>query len=103
MKKFVRLMIIAAAFSAPALADDAVPPPATAPGVQAPTAQGDGATETSYLDRVVCKKLPPPTGTMLGGRRICQTERQWREQMKRSQEDIIDTQQKGRGFGGPGG
>ena len=102
MKKSVLVMIAAAAFALPALADDAVPPPAAAPVTQPPTAQGDAATDTSYLDRVVCKKLPPPTGTMLGSRKVCQTEREWRELTKASQDRINSQQQKMGGYGGPG-
>jgi Flp pilus assembly protein CpaB len=101
MKKSVLLMIAAVAFAAPALAEDVVP--ASAPSAQAPTAQGDAPASTSSLDQVVCKKMPPPTGTRLGSRRVCQTEREWRDLMLRSQENITHSQQKGAGYGGPGG
>ncbi len=103
MKTSILLVIAAAAFAVPALAEDAAPPPAAAPGMQAPTAKGDAATDTSYLDRVVCKTLPPPTGTMLGSRKVCKTEREWRELTKRSQDDINSKQQKLGGYGGPSG
>lgn len=101
MHKSVLLMIAAVAFGAPALAEDVAP--AAAPAAQAPTAQGDAATDTSYLDKVVCKKLAPATGTMLGARKVCLTERQWREQTKASQDRINSQQQKMGGYGGPGG
>lgn len=90
MTKFALLMITAVAFAAPALAEDAAVPPAA---TQAPTAQGD----TNFLDRMVCKKLAPPTGTRLGARKVCQTEREWRDLMQRSQDNITRSQQKGGG------
>jgi hypothetical protein len=102
MKKSVLVMIAAVAFAAPALAEDAVP--TAVPSTQAPTAQGDASVGASSLDQVVCKKLAPPTGTRLGARRVCQTEREWRDLMQRSQDNITHSQQKGAGYGGrPGG
>lgn len=101
MKKFVLLTIAAVAFAAPALAEDTAP--AVAPSTQAPAAQGDTSTTDSALDKVVCKKLAPPTGTRLGARRVCQTEREWRDMMQRSQDMINHGQQKGAGWGGPSG
>jgi hypothetical protein len=102
MKKFVFVLLAAVAVAAPAFAEDAQPAATQAPvGAAAPAAAGDAAADTSYLDRVVCKNLPPPTGTMLGSRKVCQTERQWRELTKTSQDRINTQQQKLGGYGGP--
>lgn len=92
MTKFALLMIAAVAFTAPVLAEDAAVPPAAAPA-----AQGDSTSDTSFLDRVVCRKLAPPTGTRLGARKICQTEREWRDLEQRSQDNVARSQQKGGG------
>jgi hypothetical protein len=99
MKKSVLLMVVALA--APALAEDAAP--GAVPNTQAPAAQGDASDGASPLDKVVCKKLAPPTGTRLGARRVCQTEREWRDLMQRSQDNVSHGQQKSLGFGGPSG
>lgn len=87
MKTTVFLMTAAFAVAAPAFADAPVTSPAST-GVS--TSQD--AADDAYLDRVVCKKFPPLTGTRLGTRRVCQTERQWREITRRSQEDITKRQ-----------
>lgn len=31
------------------------------------------------LNEVVCRNEPPPTGTRTGGKRICKTNREWRD------------------------
>lgn len=52
------------------------------------------------LDKIVCKSLPPPTGTRLGGRRVCKTERQWEQEQQRAQQSLSKTQiQRGTGGG----
>jgi hypothetical protein len=89
MKTTVFLMTAAFAVIAHAFADAPVTPPAVA---GAPASQDDAAADNSYLDRIVCRKLPPRTGTLLGSRKVCQTERQWREITRRSQEDITKRQ-----------
>ena len=37
--------------------------------------------EMNANNRVVCRRMPPPTGTRIGPRRICKTQHEW---------DIID-------------
>ncbi len=98
MKRSAFLLVATIIVAGPALAEDPAPAPTTAPA-----AQGDASSDTSYLDKVVCKTLPPPTGTLLGARKICQTERQWRQLQNDSQKDITDHQQKLGGYGGPSG
>lgn len=86
MKKSLIMIVVAAAVAGPVLADD------PAPTTTAPAAQGDAESDTSYLDKIVCKVLPPPTGTRLGSRKVCQTERQWRALTRGSQEDLSKRQ-----------
>jgi hypothetical protein len=89
MKTTVFLMTAAFAVIAQAFADAPVTPPAVTGAL---TSQDAAAADNSYLDRVTCKKFPPLTGTMLGSRKVCHTERQWREITRRSQEDITKRQ-----------
>jgi hypothetical protein len=42
------------------------------PPVRNPEPSGDAS-----LDEVVCKTQPPPTGTRVGGTRVCKTNREW--------------------------
>jgi hypothetical protein len=47
------------------------------------------------LDEVVCKNFPPPTGTRIGIRRVCKTQRQWlayEDALNRARILQIDTQ-----------
>lgn len=97
------LILMGAALAAPAFADDAAPGNAGFPATTAPSAQGEATSDDAYLDRVVCKKLPPPTGTMLGSRKVCHTEREWRDLQKQSQDRVNGMQIKNGGFGGPSG
>lgn len=99
--KIVALMLLGAVIVAPAFADDGTPGNAGFPATTAPTAQGEATSSDAYLDHVSCKTFPPPTGTMLGSRKVCHTEREWREIQKDSQQRL-DRMQVPRA-GGPGG
>ena len=46
-------------------------------------------------DQIICKSMPPPTGTRLGGGRECHTKREWDQQLKESQEAVAHAEQKG--------
>ena len=78
-------------------------PSATTPSATtAPAPAGNSADQASdLLDTIVCKKMAPPTGTRLGGRTICDTNRHWQELQRRSQEEVTKMQTRG-GFSGPG-
>jgi hypothetical protein len=95
--KAVLLLMMAMTVAVPVWAEDPVP---TAPGT-APLAQGEAVT--SDLDKVVCKRLPPPTGSRLGARRVCLTEREWRQERQESREFMRNQQEKSGGYRGPGG
>ncbi len=42
----------------------------------APAASSEAEAEDKSK-KIICKKLKPPTGTRLGGRRICKTKAEW--------------------------
>jgi hypothetical protein len=81
----VRSIVLVSAFAllVPAVAawaEESTPTPAAAPA------------QTSDPDRVVCQNGPPPTGSRIGGGRICHTQREW-DRMHEEQRHIIETHQ----------
>jgi hypothetical protein len=96
------MLCVAGLLAAPAIAD---PAPPAAPSV---TAQASGApaavtTESDAdLDKVVCRSLEPPTGTRLGTRRVCQTQRQWQDQEEQARH-ALEKEQNNRGIVTSGG
>lgn len=55
----------------------------------------DGSTTASNTDdgnQIVCKTMAPSTGTRLGTRRICQTQKQWDAQMQQDQKALSQQQ-----------
>jgi hypothetical protein len=50
------------------------------------------ASNTNDGNQIVCKSMAPPTGTRLGARRICQTQKQWDAQMKQDQKALSQQQ-----------
>jgi hypothetical protein len=72
------------------------PPPPTAPSGntdQAAASQGEGE------NKIVCKKLPPPTGSRIGPRKICKTVADWRRQAQIA-DDVTTEIQKRKGYDG---
>lgn len=63
------------------------------------------AVEPSKPDskEAVCKKMPAPTGTRLGGRTICHTQAQWDDMQRNTQRSIQDLQVRGTQSGKAGG
>lgn len=49
--------------------------------------EAEGAINSS--NRVICRRMPPPPGTRIGGRNICATEAQW-ERYQRETRDVLD-------------
>ena len=68
--------------------------PAVAPPVvaTAPVAAGTSSDQASDLDTVICKKYPPPTGSHLGAKTVCDTKRHWQASQATSQEDLSKLQ-----------
>jgi hypothetical protein len=55
----------------------------------------DGSATASNTDdgnQIVCKTMAPATGTRLGTRRICQTQKQWDAQMQQDQKTLSQQQ-----------
>ena len=69
--------------------------PAAAP---AAAASQDDATEAD-LNKIVCRRQPPPTGTRLGSRNVCLTVRQWRVVEEDSQKALGNQQSVGSSAG----
>lgn len=82
MRKFGLLMVSVAGMvfaGSAALADAAPPPPA-------PVASSDAA-KISDLDKTVCRTMAPATGTRIGARRECRTQREWDDIRQQSQKE----------------
>jgi hypothetical protein len=62
-----------------AMADAAPPPPAPAAATQ--------AEKSSDLDKMVCRTMQPATGTRIGARRECRTQREWDDIREQSQRE----------------
>ena len=53
---------------------------------------GDASDNGSNTDPMICKTTPPPTGTRLGGRRVCMTASEWRSQREADQQALSHQQ-----------
>lgn len=54
-------------------------------------------------DKLVCKSLAPPTGTRLGSRRECKTQREWDDIQRQARQQVEQQQSNGFKSGIPGG
>jgi hypothetical protein len=70
-------------------------PAAATPVGTTPAPAGTSVDQASDLDTVICKNLPPPTGTRLGARRICDTKRRWLAVQQSSQDDLTKLRTRG--------
>lgn len=93
MRKFGLLLVSVSALtvlSAGAMASIAgsadSTPPTTAP-------QSSAAADDS--NKMVCRTLPPPTGTRLGNRHECHTQAEWDERMREDQKKTSQIQNAG--------
>lgn len=78
------------------MADAAAPAPAPAPA-----AVSTDASKASELDKMVCRQMEPATGTRIGARRECRTQREWDDIRQQSAKDT-DKMQGNRGIAAPG-
>ncbi len=65
-----------------------------------PALAGDSVAaqdNNAYKQQIVCKKLPPATGTRLGTRRVCQTQEQW-DEARRAGQEFVDRKTIKHGF-----
>ena len=81
MRKFGLLMVSVAgmAFAGSAAMADAAPPP--------PAPAASDAAKTADLDKMVCRTMAPATGTRIGARRECRTQREWDDIRQQSQKE----------------
>ena len=73
-----------------ALAD----PPTAAPTAQ-PGAAAQPGDSTDDPNAIVCKTMEPATGSRLGGRRVCQTRKEWDDWRKLNEETVRQFQSLG--------
>ena len=95
MRKFGLLMVSVAGMvfvGSAAMADAAAPP--TAPAATEAAKPGD-------LDKMVCRTMAPATGTRIGARRECRTQREWDDIRQQSAKET-DQMQGNRGIITPG-
>jgi len=95
VRKFGLLMISVAGMvvAGSAALADAAPPPA-------PAANSDAAKQAE-LDKMVCRQMAPATGTRIGARRECRTQREWDDIRQQSQKET-GQMQGNRGMDTPG-
>jgi len=110
MVKSIAVVALVALLASPALAQQASSPsPATPGDIAGPTvnqpaqpAANQATAAQQDKEPLICHKMPPPTGTRLGGRTICLTQKQWDQQEKDSQDSLRGVLQRAGGAGGPG-
>jgi hypothetical protein len=61
---------------------------------------GVGGQPADPKDTIVCKNLPPPTGSMIGGRRVCATQAQWESQARTTEDEVQTAVHESRQMGG---
>ena len=72
------------------------------PAQPAPDATQTAQASDADLDKTVCKTMPPPTGTRLGQRRECRTQREWNQIQQRAQQETEQHQSVRMGTGSGG-
>jgi hypothetical protein len=95
---FGAIILLAATSGAGAADQPGTPPPASNDAAAQPKPDAD-----SGKDIVVCRDVPPPTGTRLGKRHICMTQQRWDDLQKNTERAIDRVQQRGTQAGNPSG
>ncbi len=62
---------------------------AQAPAQSQASAAPQPAAKASAIDKVVCKKFPPPVGTRIRARTICKTQIEW-DLNRQDEQDVLD-------------
>ena len=62
--------------------------PVQQPETQATATPAQPATATPDPDALVCRTMPPKTGSLLGGRRECRTQREWDDIHQQNRREI---------------
>jgi hypothetical protein len=101
------LLGVGAVYADPTPPDQTPPtPPTTTPSTtgQPPAPQTTPQPAASSDDqKIVCRKMDPPTGTRAGGRKVCKTVAEWRREKEASKEVLDEVQSKSRTWNPPGG
>ncbi|MBS0471917.1 MAG: hypothetical protein JSR60_12645 [Proteobacteria bacterium] len=80
---------------------ETTPPSTTAAPAAAPTDTAVAPSPTAAdPDKIICRDLPPPTGSRLGGRRICAPKSAWDQRAREDQDAISRGQDRGSRGGG---
>lgn len=80
---------------------ETTPPAAATAPADAPTEGGVAPSPAAAdPDKIICRDLPPPTGSRLGGRRICAPKSTWDERAREDQDAISRGQNHGSRGGG---
>lgn len=97
MRKFALLLVSTAGLmvlgNAVALAD----------GSQTTTDPAQTSSAQSDPDKVVCRSMDPPTGSRLGSRRECKTQREWDDIQRQARQQTEHQQSNGFHSATPGG
>jgi hypothetical protein len=65
------------------------PAPVAAPAAATPAAPSAAvAAQAGDPNQIVCRTMAPATGTRLGARRICQTQREWDDASHQAQQEL---------------
>jgi hypothetical protein len=87
------MFCVAGLLAAPAIADTSQP---AAPSTMAQAAVTPATQESAAdLDTIVCKTMDPTTGSRLGARRVCQSQRAWNQLHEDAQKNLEGMQQRG--------
>ena len=93
MRNFVILLVGAGALvgsAGLALADNTTSSQTVAPTTVARVQPASASTANP--DEIVCRSMAPPTGTRLGARRVCQSQRQWDVEREAEQQELMKAQ-----------
>jgi len=97
VRKLALLLVSTAgliAMGSSAMAEDPAQPAPAATAAPA-AAPAPTAAPTEDADKVVCRNMAPATGTRLGARRECKTQRQWDDARLQTQKEIGQMQSSG--------
>ena len=79
-----------------AVAQGSDPAPATPVATPAPAAPSPPASAaTADPNKLICRTMPPETGTRLGARRKCQTQAEWDDRERADEQALMKIQSQG--------
>src|SRR5262249_35650942 len=96
LKLFGAVLITAVSLSAPAFAADPsdVVVVTAAPDTTAPTTGAPTPAATDADNQIICRNIPPPLRTRIGGRRECATRHAWEAQEPLARDMVHDAKNK---------